>query len=51
MADVYVGVTDGAVSGTVNGVDDGGLCGAGGVGSIVGGMIVGGTDGVSYGDM
>ena len=46
MADVYVCVTDGAVSGTVNCVDDGGLCGAGG-----GCSIVGGADSVSYGDM
>ena len=30
MADVDVGVTVGAVSGTGNGVDDGGLCGTGG---------------------
>ena len=30
MADVDEGVTDGVVSGTCNGVDDSGLCGAGG---------------------
>ena len=50
MVDVDVGVTDGVGSSTINGVDDGGPCGAVRGVIIVGGMMCV-TFGVLYGDM